>query len=56
MKEWMVWIIVILWVAAIVLFTWWLTNKLSPMTCFYISVAINGIVFCYLLMQKKNKS
>ena len=53
MKEWMVWIIVILGVAAIALFAWWLTNELPAMTCYYISVAINGIVFCYLLLQKK---
>lgn len=56
MKEWMVWVIVILGVAAIVLFAWWLTNTFSTTTCYYISVAVNGIVFCYLLLQKNKKS
>ena len=53
MKTWMCWVLLIIVVAALILLGWWLSSTLSVMTCYYICVALNGIVFCYLLMQKK---
>ena len=54
MKNWMCWTLLILGIAAILLLAWWLNTTFSVMTCYYITVALNGIVFCYLLMQKQS--
>lgn len=51
MKEWMCWVLLVIGVALIVWFGWWLTSILSIMTSIYITIIINGIVMCYNMIE-----
>lgn len=51
MKDWMCWTLLVIGVIFICWFGWWLTTVLSLWTCIYITIVLNGIVWCYLLYQ-----
>lgn len=52
MKEWMCWVLLVMGVSAIVFIGWWLITIFDTMTIYYITVALNSIVFGYLYYQK----
>ena len=56
MKDWMCWVLVIVGVAVILGFSWWLTAMFNTMTIYYITIVLNGIIFGYLLYQGKTKA
>ena len=51
MKEWMCWVLLVIGVALIVWFAWWLSMSLPVMTCIYITIILNGIVMCYNMIE-----
>lgn len=51
MKDWMCWVLLVIGVLAIGALAWWLTQKLSVMTCIYITIVLNGIVMCYNMIE-----
>ena len=53
MKDWICWVILIVCVAAIIYFSWYLTTIFSTMTIFYITVVLNSVMFGYLYYQDK---
>lgn len=55
MKTWMVWVLLIIGVASIALFAYWLTSTLPTLTCSYICTTLNLIVSIYLIVAFKNK-
>ena len=55
MKEWMCWVLLVIGVAMIAGFGWWLSMSLSVMTCVYITIILNGIVMFYNMIEFGNK-
>ena len=53
MSERICWVLLILGVGAIIVLGWWITTAVSIWTSIYITIALNGIVMCYNMMQSK---
>lgn len=55
LKTWLVWTLLVVGIIGLIFFAYALNKALPVEWCFYITVGLNGIVTCYLLLQKYNR-
>lgn len=55
MKDWMCWVLLVVGIALILWFGWWLTTVLSLWTSIYVTIVLNGIVMCYNMIEFRPK-